>query len=151
MARPSKADSILTDKTLKQIGVMASTGITDSEIAFNIGIAYSTFREWVKIHPKLSAALKKYKAVADDNVERSLYQRAMGWEYTEETRERVFNKELEQFEMVLTKTVTKQVLPETTAMIFWLKNRKPDEWKDRVENYFIPEDEQDSKMSEYEK
>ena len=150
MARPSKVDTTLTKETLEKIGLMASKGVIDSEIAFNIGVAYSTFREWVKIHPKLSAVLKIHKQVADEKVELSLYQRAMGWEYTEETKERKYNVDTDEYEMILTKTVKKQVLPDTTAMIFWLKNRKPDEWKDRVETYNIPDDAQDEKISEYE-
>ncbi len=136
MGRPSKAKKWLTEDGLKKISEWATGGMTDIEIAFNMGIAYSTFREWVKNHPKFSAAIKKYKETADDNVERSLYQRAMGWEYTEETHERWFNKETGKYEMVLTKTVKRQVLPETLATIFWLKNRRPDDWRDRQEISF---------------
>lgn len=133
MGRLSKADTILTKETLRKIKKWAAEGMIDSEIAHNIGIAYSTFREWVKKYDKLSATLKMSKDVADDKVEKSLYERALGWEYTEETKERKFNTDTNQYEMVLTKTVKKQVLPETTAMIFWLKNRRPDIWKDRQE------------------
>lgn len=131
MARPSKADTMLTTAKLKQIGAWASSGLTDADIAFNMGIAYSTFREWVKKYSKLSAVLKLNKDVADDNVERSLYQRAIGWDYVEEVRERVL--ENGEYKMVLTRETKKQVLPDTTAAIFWLKNRRPEAWREKQE------------------
>ena len=58
-----------------------------------------------------------------------MLQRALGYEYTETTREYI----PELGEMHVTKEVTKQVAPDTTAQIFWLKNRKPQDWRDKQE------------------
>ena len=101
----------------------ARDGLTDEQIAKNIGIATSTFYEWKKKEIEFSEALKKGKEVIDFEVENALLKRALGYEYEEETYEYG----------ILTKKVKKQVAPDTTAQIFWLKNRKPNNWKDRVE------------------
>ena len=101
----------------------ARDGLTDEQIAKNIGIATSTFYEWKKKELEFSEALKKGKEVIDFEVENALLKRALGYEYEEETYENG----------ILTKKVKKHVAPDTTAQIFWLKNRKPNNWKDRIE------------------
>lgn len=111
----------------------ARDGLTDRQIAENMGIGMSTFKKWKRTNDVFGASLKKSKNVADRHVENALFKKATGFEYTETTEERVFNKITNQFEMVVTKKVNKVALPDTTAQIFWLKNRKPAEWRDRRE------------------
>ena len=101
----------------------ARSGLTDEQIAKNIGIATSTFYEWKKKELEFSEALKKGKEVIDFEVENALLKRALGYEYEEETYENG----------ILTKKVKKQVPPDTTAQIFWLKNRQVKKWRDKVE------------------
>lgn len=101
----------------------ARSGLTDEQIAKNIGIATSTFYEWKKKEKEFSEALKKGKEVIDFEVENALLKRALGYEYEEETYENG----------ILTKKVKKQVAPDTTAQIFWLKNRQVKKWRDKVE------------------
>ena len=101
----------------------ARSGLTDEQIAKNMGIAPSTLYEWKKKSKEFSESLKKGKEVIDFEVENALLKRALGYEYEEETYENG----------ILTKKVKKQVPPDTTAQIFWLKNRKPNTWKDKVE------------------
>ena len=101
----------------------ARGGLTDEQIAKNMGIAPSTLYEWKKKSKEFSESLKKGKEVIDFEVENALLKRALGYEYEEETYENG----------ILTKKVKKHVAPDTTAQIFWLKNRKPNNWKDRVE------------------
>ena len=101
----------------------ARDGLTDEQIAKNIGIATSTFYEWKKKELEFSEALKKGKEVIDFEVENALLKRALGYEYEEETYENG----------ILTKKVKKQVAPDTTAQIFWLKNRQVKKWRDKVE------------------
>ena len=117
----------LTEEGLIKIEGWARDGLIDKQIAQNIGVAYSTFREWVKKFPALSASLKRGKEVVDRQVENALFKSAIGYEYTEIT------KELTDSGMKVTKRVTKQVAPNPTSAIFWLKNRKPDEWRDKKE------------------
>lgn len=101
----------------------ARDGLTDEQIAKNIGIATSTFYEWKKKELEFSEALKKGKEVIDFEVENALLKRALGYEYEEETYENG----------ILIKKVKKQVAPDTTAQIFWLKNRQVKKWRDKVE------------------
>ncbi|ALA68962.1 transposase [Geobacillus stearothermophilus 10] len=124
MARPSKADEWLTEENLLVIEGWARDGLTDEQISQNMGISTSTLYEWKKKYPKFSEALKRGKEVVDRQVENALLKRALGYEYDEITYEN--GKEV--------KRVRKQVQPDTTAQIFWLKNRKPLEWRDKPEN-----------------
>ena len=115
----------LTEEGLLRIGAWARDGLTDEQIAHNIGIARQTLNEWKNRFPSISDTLKKNKEVADVQVENALFKRAIGFEYTEE-KTIVSAKD-----GVRTETTIKQVVPDTTAAIFWLKNRKPDVWRDR--------------------
>ena len=117
----------ITEEGLLKIEGWARDGLTDKQIAENIGVAYSTFRDWIKRFPALSAPLKRGKEVIDRQVENALLKRALCYEYVETT------KELTDLGLTVTKQVTKQVAPDTTAQIFWLKNRKPKEWRDKKE------------------
>lgn len=103
----------------------ARDGLTDEQIAKNIGIKRTSLYEWKKKYPDISDALKKGKEVVDRAVENALLKRALGYSYTETTKELVGTK------MIVTKEVVKEVQPDTTAQIFWLKNRRSDIWRDR--------------------
>ena len=113
----------LSDEGLLLIQGWARDGLIEEQIAKNTGVSYSTFREWKKRFPALSAALKKGKEVVDREVENALFQNAVGFMYEEET---VTNAG----EVV---TVKKYSKPNITAQIFWLKNRKMKEWRDKQE------------------
>lgn len=113
----------LTEKGLIQIEGWARDGLIDEQIAQNMGISYSTFREWKKKFSALSAVLKKSKDVVDRQVENALFKSAIGFEYEEET---VTNAG----DVVAVRKYSK---PNTTAQIFWLKNRKRNQWTDKSE------------------
>lgn len=101
----------------------ARDGLIDEQIANNIGINPATLYEWKKKYPKITESLKKGKEVVDRQVENALLKRALGYSYKE--------VKTEDGEKV---TVTvKEVIPDTTAQIFWLKNRKPTQWRDKIE------------------
>ena len=117
-----KKDGELKDKLILIQG-MARDGLTQQQIANNLGISIDTLIENKKKYSEFNNALKKGKEVIDFEVENALLKRALGYEYEEETYENG----------ILTKKVKKQVPPDTIAQIFWLKNRKPNNWKDRVE------------------
>ena len=89
------------------------------------------FFQWCNTYSAISATLKRGKAVVDIQVENALLKRALGYTYKEVTREKVFNPETGQYELMPTKEVTKEVVPDTTAQIFWLKNRRPEQWRDK--------------------
>ena len=117
----AKYDYWITEEGLIELEGMARDGLTDKQIAHNIGIAESTIYEWKKKFPELSEALKKGKAVVDRQVENALFKAALGFTYEEE---QVSNTGA----VVTTKKYAK---PNTTAQIFWLKNRKSDTWRDK--------------------
>ena len=108
----------------------ARDGLTDEQIAKNIGISRASLYEWKKKKVDIFDALKKGKEVIDFEVENALLKRALGYEYEEETYENG----------ILTKKVKKQVPPDTTAQIFWLKNRKKEQWREKVEVVKTDED-----------
>lgn len=99
----------------------ARNGLTDEQIAENMGISCSTLYDWKNKYSDISESLKRGKEVVDVLVENALFKRALGYEYKEVTKE----------DGVTTKVVTKHMAPDTTAQIFWLKNRRPDLWRDR--------------------
>ena len=121
----------LTEEGLLQLEAWARDGLTDEQIAANIGISRSTLNEWKKKYSDISDTLKRGKEVVDIQVENALLKRALGYTYKEVTREKVFNPETGQYELMPTKEVTKEVVPDTTAQIFWLKNRRPEQWRDK--------------------
>ena len=113
----------LTPEGLIKLEGWARDGLTDEQIAKNIGINRDTLYRWKKAYPDFSDALKRGKEVVDRQVENALLKRALGYTYDEIT----FEGDDE------VKRVRKQVVPDTTAQIFWLKNRKPEEWRDKRE------------------
>jgi hypothetical protein len=122
MARPTKYKPEFS----KIAESMAKLGATDIEIADAIGIEARTLYRWKAENKVFCQALKAGKEVADERVERSLFARANGYEHDE------MDIRVVQGEIVQT-PIRKFYPPDTTAAIFWLKNRKPGEWRDKQE------------------
>lgn len=119
MARPSKYNADYVEQAQK----LCALGATDAELADFFKVAVSTIALWKVEHKEFSDALKIGKEVSDTRVEQKLYQRAMGYE-CDEVDIRVINGE------VVQTPIRKVYPPDTTAAIFWLKNRKPKEWRE---------------------
>ncbi|WP_075809780.1 transposase [Clostridium perfringens] len=128
----SKWETHVKDKLIL-VEAWARNGLTDEQISKNLGIAVSTLNEYKNKHPEFSESLKKGKEIVDIEVENALLKRALGYKYDEVTKELIEDKETGISELKVTKVVTKEVIPDTTAQIFWLKNRKPEEWRDKKE------------------
>lgn len=122
----SKYEYWLSPDGLTLLGAWARDGLTDEEIAAKCGVSRSTLAEWKKRYPDISDTLKKGKDIVDSEVENALLKRALGYEYKE-----VMTEESE--DGFKRRVTTKQVLPDVTAQIFWLKNRRPDKWRDKPE------------------
>lgn len=122
----------LTDDGLLRIENWARDGLIDSQIAHNMGVSERTFTDWKNRFHAISAALKKGKAPVDIEVENALLKRALGYDYEEVTTEIYDMPDGTKRKHI--KKVTKMVVPDTTAQIFWLKNRRPDKWRDKVES-----------------
>lgn len=116
----SKYETNVKDK-LFLVECWARDGLTNLNISKNLGISEETFYKYKEKYSEFSEALKKGKEVADYEIENALFKRALGYRYDEVTMENG----------VEVKRVTKEVAPDTTAQIFWLKNRKPKVWRDR--------------------
>ena len=126
----------LTEEGLLQLEPWARDGLTDEQIASNMGIGYSTLQTWKSKYQDIQDTLKRGKEVVDIQVENALLKRALGYSYDEVTRERVLDYDQSTGQVVgshmeITKTVKKEVQGDTTAQIFWLKNRRPEQWRDK--------------------
>lgn len=117
--RPTKFDQNLVQDIL----TMAEAGKTDAEMAESIGVTEQTFNNWKHAHPDFFESLKTAKDIADDKVEVALFQRATGYSH----------KAIKMFcpnGTIVSKTYIERYPPDTTAAIFWLKNRRPKQWRD---------------------
>jgi hypothetical protein len=111
----------------KKAAELALMGLDDAALSSALGISEATLNNWKKQYPEFLEPLKRSKAQADAPVVASLYQRACGYEYTEISEKHDPEKGL------IRTVVTKQVAPDVTAQIFWLKNRQPKDWRDKRE------------------
>ena len=142
-AGPQKSKRLIEveENKLTLIEGWVRDGVIEKDIARRLGCSYSTLREWKKISSALSLALKKNREYADYAVESALYKKACGHkesvikpmkikktEYDPETGKRIADYE----EIVYVKEEV-YIPPDTLADIFWLKNREPDKWRDKVE------------------
>ncbi len=123
MAR-GKYQEWLTDEGLLRLEAWARDGLTDEQIAKNMGISRSTLNEWKKKYSDISDTLKRGKEIVDTQVENALLKRALGYKYTE-------TKTVESAKGTVTTTIEKEVAPDVTAGIFWLKNRLRKKWGDK--------------------
>lgn len=136
MAKGKYQEWVMPEGLLRLEG-WARDGLTDEQIAKNMGIATSTLYEWKKQHPEISEALKKAKEVADRMVENSLFERALGGAHTIKKTFKVKHTYYDsqgrkcEKEELITGEDEVYIPGDTTAQIFWLKNRKPDVWRDK--------------------
>lgn len=116
------------EKYAQQARKVCELGATDQEIADFFDVDVRTIYRWKHDHPEFCHALKIGKQVADERVERSLYQKAIGYEQDEV---KIFMPGGAS-EPVYAPFRAK-IAPDTTAAIFWLKNRRGKEWRDKQE------------------
>jgi hypothetical protein len=118
--RPSKYKAVFNQQGYR----LCLLGAIDKEIAEFFEIAESTLNEWKKDHPGFSESLKKGKKTADSIVAEKLFKRATGYSHADVDIKVVENK-------ILKTRFTKYYPPDTTAAIFWLKNRDKENWRDK--------------------
>lgn len=110
----------------KQAEKLCKLGSIDEELANFFEIPVSTLNNWKKKFPDFMESIKKGREIADAEVGERLFQRATGYEHPD--------VDIKCYEGQIIKTeVTKHYAPDTTAAIFWLKNRKPKQWRDKQE------------------
>ena len=129
----------LTPEGLLKIEGWARDGLTDEQIARNMCIARDTLSEWKKKYSDISDTLKRGKEIVDREVENALFKRALGGvrevKKTYKVKSIYYDECGRKCEKEELKTGTDEVyIPgDTIAQIFWLKNRKPDRWRDKQE------------------
>ena len=132
----------LTEDGLLCIEGWARDGLTDVQIAYNMGVSPRRYYEWQNRFPQIRQALKKGKAPVDLQVKNALLKRALGYSYVETVTD---------FELVDTgqkddsgkpvmekrirnvRSIKKEMAPDVGAAAFWLKNRRPDRWREKRE------------------
>jgi transcriptional regulator with XRE-family HTH domain len=118
--RPSKIKKI----DLSDVKHYASKGYTDKQLAKVFGVTEQTINNWKKDYPEFFESLKSGKFLADKKVEASLYQRACGYSHPDVDIRTIQDR-------VVITPIIKHYPPDTTACIYWLKNRDPEKWPDR--------------------
>lgn len=123
---PAGRPTLYKPEYAKQAQKLYELGATDAQIADFFEVTISTVALWKVQHKQFSDAGRIAKEVADARVEESLYRRAMGYEH-DEVDIRVVAGE------VVQTPIRRYYPPDSTAMIFWLKNRQKDKWRDKQE------------------
>lgn len=123
--RPTK----YKEEFAEQVYRLALLGLKDLELMEYFNVAESTLNLWKTKHDDFSEALKEGREIADDKVVKALYNKACGFE--ESIEETVFDPKTGKPTVA---TRTRKHLPDTTAIIFWLKNRQRKHWRDRIDN-----------------
>jgi hypothetical protein len=122
VGRPSKFDQL----NIEMLRKLYVRGFTDLEVCKLLKIDESTLTKWKQNKPDFFTSLKEWKQEADQTVEIALFERAQGYSHPED---KIFQYE---GKAIIVPT-TKIYPPDPTSMIFWLKNRQPDKWRDKQE------------------
>ena len=120
--RPTK----YTEEYAIQAQKLCQLGATDNHLADFFDVDVVTIWRWKTRHEEFCKALKVGKEVADDMVERSLYNRAIGYSHPED---KIFSSQ----DGPITIPTMKHYPPDATSAIFWLKNRRPEQWREKPE------------------
>lgn len=123
MARPSS----YKPEFAEQAGKLCLLGATDMEIADFFKVDVRTIYRWKGEHPEFCQSLKAGKDEADERVVRSLFARANGFEHDEVDIRVIGGK-------IVKTPIRKHYPPDTVAAIFWLKNRRREDWRDKIDH-----------------
>ena len=131
VGRPSKYQSNVKHR-MNEIKKWRREGYTEEQISKLVGVAYSTFMEYKNKYPELREALKESRELLVSDLEDSLFQIAMGKKTATTTRiKKEYNYRTGKLEVVEENIEIREYLPNTTALIFALKNLEVNSWKDR--------------------
>ncbi len=124
MARPTK----FKEEYKNQVRKMAEFGLIDSQMSIVLGVTEQTFNNWKKSHPQFFESLKAGRDISDDNVEKSLYKKCMGYSH-KDTKFATYEGKITD-----SKEYIKHYPPSDMAMIYWLNNRRPEKWRQRIDH-----------------
>ena len=126
MSMPAGRPTAFKEEFVEQARKLAQLGATDREAAEFFDVDERTVHRWKHEHPEFCQSLKVGKETADNRVEQSLYRRALGYSHDAV-------KIMMADGAPIVEPYVEHYPPDTTAAIFWLKNRKPTEWRDKTE------------------
>lgn len=132
MARPTRYNKKFHPKLAEYI---SRAGLTDKQIAEELGICERTLNNWKKDHKEFLQSIKKGKSNPDDKVESALYKRALGYDYEERCLEsdEIKVKHIKEgettFKPTKVRVYKKHIPPDTAACFIWLKNRRSEKWR----------------------
>jgi len=133
IAKKTGRPSEFRSEMCAQVAKLARLGATDKEAAEFFGVSEQTLNSWKKKHPAFFESLKEGKAKADALVADRLFERATGYEHPE--------VHVSNYQGVITLTpLIKRYPPDPTACIFWLKNRRPELWRDKQTQEHVGKD-----------
>jgi predicted transcriptional regulator len=118
------------------VELCARDGMTDMEIAEKLDISNTEFKEYIENNPDLTEALRRGRnSFPAKKLEKALLKRAMGFRQQEILSEDMIDRKSgEVLDTMKRRTVTKEIAPDVRALLFWLKNRCPERWKDKPDN-----------------
>lgn len=126
---------------LKDIERWMRNGATEKEVAQKLGISYTSMKKYVRLaldgdgrYIALATPFTQGKDYADDEVVAALFRRATGYDYEERYYKKVKNKDTGEWEEVLYRREEKHMPADPTSAMFWLTNRRPDNWKYKRED-----------------
>ena len=134
----SKVEYWLTNDGLTLLAGWARNGLTEEQIAKNCGIKRQTLYEWKKKYPDIDDTIKKNKEIVDYEVENALLKKCFGYNAKViknfKVKKITYNdngRKISETEELVEKEDEVHVSADTTAQIFWLRNRKPNDWRDK--------------------
>lgn len=135
-----KAEEWLEPEKLLLLEAWARDGLFDEHIAKNMGVSEATLYNYKKKYPEIKEALKRGKEVVDIEVENALFKKALGYNVTVQkaikVKDKIYDengKKISETERIEYADEEVHVPADTTAQIFWLKNRRKQQWRDKVE------------------
>lgn len=138
MAAKGRSEEWLKKDKLALIEEWAGNGLFDKQIAHNMGVGITTFYRYKK-YPEFNEAIKRGKEVIDIEVENALYKKCLGYNVPVKKCFKIKNvkynengRKIEEYEEIIEKEEEMHIPADTTAQIFWLKNRRPKEWRERI-------------------
>ncbi|MDO5716389.1 MAG: helix-turn-helix domain-containing protein [Tissierellia bacterium] len=130
MAKHNRVDKFRTEKGLTLLEGWARKGLSMEQIAQNCGVVRKTLYVWQKKYPEIEEALDRGKEVVDLEIENAMYKSAMGYYVNEE---KMIVEEKDGIVQRRQERYKRYIKPEVAAQIFWLKNRNPEEWREKVQ------------------
>lgn len=139
VANVTKASEWLEPEKLLLLEAWARDGLVDAQIAKNMGVGEATLYNYKNKYPEIREALRKGKEVVDIEVENALFKKAIGYNIIVQKAFKLKDiiyengKKISETERIEYADEEIHIPADTTAQIFWLKNRKKAQWRDKVE------------------